>query len=616
MSGGQVVRRALAALWWAATALLFALTARGLVRSVTWYLAVDQYGYLTFAHDLLHGRVFHHWPPLDALAPYLAPRVDALAQSYIWDRGRLYCRYAPGFPMLLAAWMGVFGGDGAHYLTPVAFLVLLGVALAFQRRVFHSRWRATAGVALVVLCPTLITLWAITIVRDLPAHLAGLVGLLVLLPGRRRLGPRRAAAAGLAIGFAGSIRPDAVLYLVPATLLTVLRWWREGRGVGRLGRAAAGGALGVLVGLSPFFAYNWTATGNPLRPTQGVEVEQFFGGTPPQTGDDVGYPSPGWHGGTLEAVQGGGLRLANFPRTFPAEINFLRAAYGDLLLAFAALGAFVALARRRVLFATAVPYVVAALLFFGCWAHPDWRYLAGVFLFVPMLIVEGALGTLDLVRQLARTRAPEVATLAALAVAAAIVAGWLFLPEPVGAVLSKVSAAVGGDLRAAVAGMLLPRPGVAILAVLAAAALPRRRVTAVAAPVLALALVGIAVWKASGPHQPARFQRPAMLLARHTFAGAVPPPAVVITTEDAGRPAENIDYYSGVAHGLYLTDLVRWGIPVPLAAAAFARAGLTPYLFLPDHDPARERILGELERDFATELVADVPAPEALRWFV
>src|SRR5262249_13311837 len=140
-------------------------------RKITWYLAVDQYGYLAFAHDLAQGRIFHHWAPLDALGPRLAKSVDVLSQTYIWDQGRLYCRYAPGFPLLLAGWLRLFGDDGAHYLNPTVFLALLTLALAFQRRAFHSRWRATVGVALIVLFPSLLHLWALTLTRDLATHL-------------------------------------------------------------------------------------------------------------------------------------------------------------------------------------------------------------------------------------------------------------------------------------------------------------------------------------------------------------------------------------------------------------------------------------------------------------
>jgi len=87
--------RVLAALWLAATAELLVVTALAVHEHTTWYLAVDQFGFLTFAHDLLHGRVFHHWPPLDALAARLLPRVDVLVQSYVADHGRIYCRYPP-----------------------------------------------------------------------------------------------------------------------------------------------------------------------------------------------------------------------------------------------------------------------------------------------------------------------------------------------------------------------------------------------------------------------------------------------------------------------------------------------------------------------------------------
>ena len=116
--------------WGTATLVFFYYTAAALAQQITWYLAVDQFGYLNFAHDLLHGHIFHTWAPLKALEPFFPTRTDLLAQTYVYDDGRLYCRYAPGFPLLLAGWVGLLGDDRAHYLNPTLYLVLLAVALA------------------------------------------------------------------------------------------------------------------------------------------------------------------------------------------------------------------------------------------------------------------------------------------------------------------------------------------------------------------------------------------------------------------------------------------------------------------------------------------------------
>src|SRR5262249_6743472 len=391
-----------------------------------WYLAVDQFGYLTFAHDLLHGHVFHDWPPLKALEPFFPARTDVLAQTYVYDMGRLYCRYSPGFPMLLASWVGILGDDRAHYLNPTVYLLLLAVALAFPRRVFHSPWRAAAGTALIALFPTMMHLWGLTLTRDLSAHLFALIGLFLLLPvGGKALGPWRLLAAGLALGFTFTIRPDAVLYLVPAALMLTVRWVHERRRRHGLEGVLALQAmsLGLIIGASPLLAYNWAATGNPLLPTQGMELPLLPSppppawkprsvpraeATPPADGT-IGFPSVGWRGGTLEQVQGGGLRLAHFPTTIKGNWTLFTRAYSPLLVGAAIWGAVVAAVMRPMLVAAAVSYAVVAFLFFSCWPRPDFRYLIGAFVFLPMLVVEGTIGTLDVVRMLWKQRKAEVA---------------------------------------------------------------------------------------------------------------------------------------------------------------------------------------------------------------
>jgi hypothetical protein len=580
----------------------------GVERKVTWYLAVDQYGYLTFANDLLHGKVFHDWPLLGALRPRLPPRIDVLSQTYVYDHGRLYCRYAPGFPLILAAWLRLFGADAAHTLNPTVFLALLGVALAYQARALGERWRALAGTTLIVLCPTFLHLWALTLVRDLAAHLAGVGGLFLLLPVARGggLSPARTACAAVAIGFAGSIRPDAVIYVAPAVLVAGWQWLRGRVAPRRIAAALGAGALGLLFGLAPFFAYNYLATGNPLRPTQGMELDSLLpttpagpAGTPAPTADGrVGYASMAWQGGTQYGVQGGGVRLRNFSRTFPGNINLLREAYGDTLLGIAVLGALLVMVQRQALFLTAVPYCGLAVLLFSFWGRPDGRYLSGVFVFVPMLIVEGALGPADLLARLSGRVRRGVAIAGGLAVAAAFVAAAFVPPIAPAGALPVLTVAV---------------PLVAATSILAT--LISRRAAAAAAPLLALGLVALTATRAlSGEQRRATFQRAQMERARATVAAVVPPGSLIITTESVGRPAENIDYYSGVAQSVYLTDLRRWHLGLAEVAYRATQHGMTPYVLLPAN--VRGELLAELPHLYRAELVADIPPERAVDWFV
>jgi hypothetical protein len=597
-------------LWLLATTLLIGLAASGIVQRITWYLAVDQYGYLAFAHDLMRGHVFHHWAPLDVLAAHIPAQVDVLSQTYIYDHGRLYCRYAPGFSIMLAGWLLLFGDDGAHYLNPTVYLTLLVLLLLFQRRLFRSRWRATVGVALTILCPSYLHLWGTTLVRDLSTHLMGLTGLFLLLPAGRRLGPGRLLAAGLTLGYAGSIRPDSVIYTVPALLIVTLRWRRERAAWPGIWRGLGAGALGLLLGLGPFFAYNWVATGNPLRPTQGMEIQNFFPSAAPaapQAAADpephVGYPPGAWHGGVIQAVQGGGLSLRNLPRVLPGNMQLLRSAYGDLLLGVALWGALVALVRRRILFVATVPYAVLALLLYSCWVRPDARYLSGVYCLLPMLMVEGLFGTLDLVRRLVRAGRPLDARRFALVVAAALVAAAAAVP------MAKQATALPA--------VALLAPLGAAAALVAAAAWPARRIARFAVPALAVALVALSAYRALAlPQSRAVFQRPQMLRARATLARLVEPNAVIITDEDVGRPGENIDYYSGVAHAFYITDLTRWRLPLTDAPRILLEGGMVPYLFIPPSQPGHDQILQNLRGVYAVDLVAKVPARQAMEFFV
>jgi len=609
-------------IWGTAVFAFFYYTAAGISRQITWYLAVDQFGYLTFAHDLLHGRVFHDSETLNILGRAFPRRTDVLAQTYVYDHGRMYCRYAPGFPILLAGWIGLFGDNRAHYLNPSIYLGVLALALGFQWRLFRSPWRAAAGTALIALFPTTMHLWGLTLTRDLAAHLFAFIALFLLLPANgKALGWGRLLAAGLALGFTVSIRPDGVLYGVPFLGLLIVRWWHERRrhSIGGCALASATMIAGILVGASPMLAYNWAAMGSPFLPTQGMELPLLSPSpaqppaevTPPRAtqpaGDEnskVAYPSPGWRGGTSAAVQGGGLRLANFPKTAWGNWQLVLRAYSPLLVCVAVWGAVVAVLFRPLLAVSAVSYAVLAFLFYSCWPRPDFRYLIGAFVFLPMLVVEGTMGTLDVVRLLWKRRKPELARGVAV-----FAAGVLLL----GALLLQPKAQAAGGLPPAVFLVVTIVSGAA--AALAATA-PKRRVVALAAPLLMLALIWCKVSDVQAQaSRRAPFQRPQMEEARANMQKLLEPNSVVITVEEVGRPAENIAYYSGVSDAIYLTDLERWHIGVSTAAMNLLTSGKRPYLYIPASQPNKQQMLDAL-KGWTVDLVADIPPQSAMAHFV
>jgi hypothetical protein len=303
-------------------------------------------------------------------------------------------------------------------------------------------------------------------------------------------------------------------------------------------------------------------------------------------------------------VQGGGLRLQHLETTLPGNWRLILRAYTPLLFGVAVWGAVVASVMRPMLAAAAVSYGVLAFLFFSCWPRPDFRYLIGVFVFIPMLVIEGTMGTLDLVRLLWKRHKPELARGLAVFAAGVFLLGALVLRPSPGSGAVPVALFLVVTLTSGVAAAL-------------AAVRPARRVVALAAPVLMLALIWCKVSdvKAQASRR-APFQRAQMLEARANMQRLLEPDAVVITTEEVGRPAENIEYYSGVANALYMTDLERWKVPPYYAALYLIFNGKRPYLYIPANQPDKDRLLAGLRKEMTVDLVADIPPQRAMAHFV
>ncbi len=605
-------REPVAWLPWLLLALVVVIVVVWVVRRTSWYLAIDQFGYLTFARDLAAGRVSHDWPLVPVLEGFLPPRfrADVLGQTYVLYQGDLFCRYAPGFSLILAAVSFMIGPEATHYVNPVAIGVLLAALFWLARRALASDWLALASALLVLLLPTYVLLWSISPLRDVPAHTLALAGLAVLVPtpGARHTSGRW-LAAGLLLGFAISTRIDAVLYGLPATGLAL--FWRPWSR-----RDVAGGAAAFLVGLLPLLAYNTIATGNPFLPTQAMELNGVLSSVDETAVDGVldavaqlagpndAYAQPGAEIGERIAsrlLQGGGLRLAHVRTTLPKNLEVYHGVFGSLGLLLGGIGAVAALWRLP-LFVLTVPYVIGATLFFSLWTRPDPRYLAGGILLFTFLVVHGAATVASATDRLRRRGVGAGACLTIAAVAVGAVGWWVGLPDT-----TEVSARpwvtmlLGGVLAVALIGGVFLKGG---------------RVKWVFAVGLGLGLTAVVGWRTTTNFEGrGSFQREQVQVARDTLEAAVGERAVVFTTTDIGRPAENINFYTDVS-AVYLREVLRWDVTPGFILDRVLKAGFEAYLLLP-HDAARLWLESRyIYPFFEPEMTANIPAAEARRWFV
>jgi len=553
-----------------------ALAARGLVRHTTWYLASDQFAFLTFADDLTAGHVFHDPTVVRLLAAPTLPEhlvADALYQTYFWRDGRLYSRYPPGYPLLLAGARAIAGETGRRILNPLLYLVLLVVLARLAYRALDvappDARLAAAAVApwLLLLLPADVHYWGLTLSRDLPAHLLGLLAVLAALDGRLVIG-------AVVLGSACTIRPDAVLYALPIAVLAVQRrvGWRAALG--------AGGAFAV--GALPLFLYNTVTQGHPLAFTQGAEFRALLSALAPirPALAQSGVPIP----------SGGAFRVSNLARTLPAHLAYLVRTFGLFaLIAAATLGWGM---RRRLPLATALgAYALVALLFYSCWTHSDPRYLVGVSL---CLVLLASAGTTLWCTRLADDTLRLRSRIAAIGLTLATIASMIFA-HPGDPRLVAIEAALGSV--AVLIASLAPRVGMRRIAPLA--------------PALVLAAIGI-VRAAVGSADRDPFQRPQIERARAAIEALLPPGALLLTTPALGRPAENITYYTH-ATAYYWGELPLLGSTIESVAARARDAGRRTFLLAPGGETlpiASSALLA------TAHVVANRSGPALRDWFV
>lgn len=566
---------------WTSVALVVAavvIATDGLERLNTWYLASDQFAFLTFAGDLREGTVFHEDENWRFIAPRSPLTYDALAQTYFWRDGKLFSRYPPGFPAMLAVVGAVAGETGQHWLNPLLFLVVMVLLAATPLALLPGdrRLAAATGAAsawLLLLLPTEIHLWGITVARDLPAHLFGLLS--VLAASRRRY-----VLSGVILGFASVIRPDAVLYGVSIGVVALLRRPRFGQ--------AVAATLAYVAAASPLFFYNWVTQGSPFSFTQGGEFKNLLGAAPVQAPVAVAQ--------TVAFASGGAFRFANLAQSLPGNLEHLAEAYG-WLLGPGLLGILWGLFRRPLLLAGLLPYPLVALVFYSFWSHPDPRYLAGVALCSMPLVGFGLV--------LAAERATDPSSSALWRIGVLVWAAVV--------VASRLGGLPGVPMASAPAWVTAVTIAAAALFAVMGGVRPRSWIPlAVLVPALALAGVGIRSLAVGGERRDP-FQRPQVERARTVLEAAIPPGSLVITDSGLGRTAENISHYTGI-RAVYGSELDLVGI-LPTTAVIQHHLNGRRVFYLIDN---RDRYSLHRLRDDTVQhrLVEKREGLDLLEWFV
>ena len=599
--------------WWRPLSWLFLLLGAAVVvlwvhDRTSWYLAIDQFGYLSFAENLRAGRVSYSSDVAHMLTyAHYGKIVDVFGQTYLLTDGALYSRYAPGFPIILAITSMIFGEPAVHDVNAVAMgLVLLAIAWV-TRRLFNANWLGLAAALMATMLPMELLLWSISPLRDVPCHVLTMSGLALLIPSADGLRPARGRLllAGLLIGYAVAMRVDAILYLVPCVLLL---WWQ-----GPWSRAnLAAAVLTFFIGVSPLLIYNQIATGNPLLPTQALELNQILSQGPQEDNDnsllaELFLPADAQAADQIRGPrqyrklnQGGGFRLSHLETTLPGNLRQFSKVFGGLGLALGIFGACLSI-RRPILFLATVPYIVLATLFYSFWTRADPRYLAGAFLLFTPLVLFGARELVTVIGRFQEKGASRLAYGASFVVVAGVII---------------LASGINRDVPSALPYVLLALLAAIASGALAAGLRDSMRARQIFGLVLGVLLVGTFCWRT---HQSwggqASFGAEQVAVAQANFEELVEDEALVLTSYRYGRPAENINYYTG-ADAIYLEELLRYSMG-HLSTVGMAELFEKPVYLLVDAAEAGRWVNNPFTKGkLAFDLIRRIPADESRAFFV
>ncbi len=223
----------------------------------------DSYGYVSQARLWLSGipRVQQPWV-LDFPWEHREWIFSPLGYRPFSPDGTIVPTYPAGLPMIMAAFLGVFGANGPFYVVPVLAALTVWFTYMLGREATGSRTVASLAAALLVASPAFLT-HVMVPMSDVPAA-AGwtLVAVLAL--------KQKPLAAGVVSGLTLMIRPNLILLtLVPAFA------WRGAR------EPLIRFATGLVPGLVAIMIVNMLLYGGPLTTGYASLLELYaFGALP------------------------------------------------------------------------------------------------------------------------------------------------------------------------------------------------------------------------------------------------------------------------------------------------------------------------------------------------
>jgi hypothetical protein len=92
-------------------------------------------------------------------------------------------------------------------------------------------------------------------------------------------------------------------------------------------------------------------------------------------------------------------------------------------------------------------------------------------------------------------------------------------------------------------------------------------------------------------------------------------PAIILTTTQIGRPAENINYYTS-AEAIYFEEMDRWSTAPSYTIKRLIRSGFTVYILLTPEQARRWLSSEYIAPWYSSEVVRVVPPEQAIDYFV